>query len=80
MQTENGPPFDSASDQRTTNNVMRHEYRTLSDIEKDQMKRLKDAGLAFVTLCDNIGTSREMSLAKTNSEQAVMWAVNHITR
>lgn len=71
---------DSTSDQRTVNNVMRHEYRVLGDLEKDQMKSLKDQGLAFVESCDRIGTSREMSLAKTKMEEAVMWAVKHITR
>lgn len=71
---------DSASDQRTVNNVMRHEYRVLNDDEKAQMKDLKDKGLDFVKSCDVIGSSRELSLAKTKIEEAVMWAVKHITR
>jgi hypothetical protein len=71
---------DSTSDQRTVNNVMRHAYRVLSDDEKTQMQRVKDLGLAFVEACDAIGASRELALAKTNAEQAVMWAVKHITR
>lgn len=72
--------MDSTADERTVNNVMRHEYRVLSELEKEQMKKLKDLGLAFVEACEEIGQSREMSLAKTNVEQAVMWAVKHITR
>jgi hypothetical protein len=71
---------DSTSDARVANNVVRHEYRVLSDAEKAQMKRLKDLSLAFIEACDEIGSSREMSLAKTNAEQAVMWAVKHVTR
>jgi hypothetical protein len=71
---------DSASDARTANNTMRHQYRVLNDEEKAQMAELKDLGLAFITLCDHIGSSRELSLAKTNAEQAVMWAVKHVTR
>jgi len=71
---------DSTSDQRTVNNVMRHEYRVLGDDEKSAMKSLKDKGLDFVTYCDQIGASRELSLAKTKMEEAVMWAVKHITR
>lgn len=71
---------DSTSDERTANNVMRHEYRVLSDDEKGLMKDLKDKGLDFVKLCDVIGGSRELSLAKTKMEEAVMWAVKHITR
>lgn len=70
----------STSDARVTNNVMRHEYRVLSDAEKEQMKHIKDIGRAFVELCEGIGKSRELSLAITNAEQAVMWAVKHVTR
>jgi hypothetical protein len=70
---------DSASDDRTANNAVRHKYRVLTDEEKAQMVRLKDLGAAFIQACDEIGQSREMSLAKTNAEQAVMWAVKHVT-
>jgi len=70
----------STSDERTVNNVMRHAYRVLSDEEKAQMQAIKDGGLAFHDLVDGIGQSRELSLAKTKIEEAVMWAVKHITR
>ncbi|MBR9837008.1 MAG: hypothetical protein GYB50_03835 [Rhodobacteraceae bacterium] len=70
---------DSASDGRTANNSVRHNYRVLTDAEKAQMVELKDLGAAFLAKCDEIGQSREMSLAKTNAEQAVMWAVKHVT-
>ncbi|MGH1414865.1 MAG: DUF7681 family protein [Pelagimonas sp.] len=70
---------DSASDDRTANNAVRHKYRVLSDAEKQQMVELKDIGAEFLAKCDEIGQSREMSLAKTNVEQAVMWAVKHVT-
>lgn len=69
----------SQSDDRTANNAVRHTYRVLSDAEKQSMVRLKDLGAAFIAACDEIGQSREMSLAKTNAEQAVMWAVKAIT-
>lgn len=72
--------IDSTSDDRTKNNVMRHEYRVLSDEEKAIMKGIKDAGLDFHDLMDTIGNSRELSLAKTKIEEAVMWAVKHITK
>lgn len=71
---------DSTSDQRTVNNVMRHAYRVLSDAEKAQMQAVKDKGLEFYELIESIGASRELSLAKTASEEAVMWATKHITR
>lgn len=70
---------DSAGDERTANNSVRHKYRVLTDEEKAQMVALKDLGAAFIAMCDEIGSSREMSLAKTNAEQAVMWAVKHVT-
>jgi len=80
--------MDSTSDQRTANNVMRHQYRTLSDTEKSQMQALKDKGLEFVELLQIIGgnpgcdgqKSRELSTAQTKIEEAVMWGVKHITR
>lgn len=72
--------MDSTSDKRVENNVMRHEYRILNEDEKAAMKDLKDAGLLFHQLCDRIGASRERSLAKTKIEEAVMWAVKHITK
>jgi hypothetical protein len=69
----------STSDDRVINNVMRHNYRVLTETEKDCMRDIKDAGLEFVLLVDSIGSSRELSLAKTKIEEAVMWAVKHIT-
>jgi hypothetical protein len=69
----------SEADDRTANNAVRHTYRILSDHEKAQMVALKDLGAAFIAKCDEIGGSRELSLAKTNAEQAVMWAVKHVT-
>ncbi|HZT03712.1 MAG TPA: hypothetical protein VFA39_15745 [Steroidobacteraceae bacterium] len=72
--------IDSTSDERTVNNVMRHEYRVLSETDKLAMKAIKDKGLDFVEYLKQLGASRELSLAATNMEQAVMWAVKHITR
>lgn len=81
--------IDSGSDRRVENNVMRHEYRLLSDAEKQQMRIVKDLGLAFVGLLHEIGGtdpagdrlgSRELSLSSTKIEEAVMWAVKHVTR
>lgn len=70
---------DSTSDERTVNNVMRHQYRVLGDAEKQQMQAIKDQGLALHDLLDSIGQSREISIAKTKVEEAVMWGVKHIT-
>jgi hypothetical protein len=70
---------DSTSDDRTVNNTMRHQYRVLSDAEKANMQTVKDMGLAFHEFVGGLGASRETSLAKTKVEEAVMWAVKHIT-
>lgn len=70
----------STSDERTVNNVMRHAYRVLSDDENAQMQAIKDKRLELHNLLDSIGASREISLAKTKVEEAVMWGVKHITR
>jgi hypothetical protein len=70
---------DSASDDRTVNNTMRHAYRVLSDAEKANMQAIKGAGMAFHNLIAGMGNSREIALAKTKAEEAVMWAVKHIT-
>lgn len=75
-----GKTIDSAGDQRVTNNVMRHEYRKLTEVEKAAMKTVKDKGLLFVEFLDELGQSRELSLAKTRIEEAVMWATKHITK
>ncbi len=61
------------------NNVMRHEYKQLSEDEKLQIKQIKDAGLALWIYLDAIGSSRELSTAKTKIEEAVMWATKHLT-
>lgn len=70
---------DSDSDERTANNTVRHQYRVLSAEEKEQMVAIKDAGQALIDIINAQGRSRELSLALTNAEQAVMWAVKHIT-
>lgn len=72
--------MDSTSDKRVENNVMRHEYRALTDGEKALTKSFKDIGLLFHETCEKAGQSRELALAKTKIEEAVMWAVKHITK
>lgn len=79
---------DSTSDNRTANNPVRHQYRVLSEAEKIQMGEVKDMGLAFIEKLHEIGgtepegarlASRDLSLAQTHIEDAVMRAVRHIT-
>jgi hypothetical protein len=70
---------ESTSDERTVNNVMRHQYKVLNEAEKANMLAVKDLGRDFHDLVETLGGSRELSLAKTKIEEAVMWAVKHIT-
>lgn len=86
--------MNSTSDQRVINNTMRHKYRVLSDTEKLMMESIKDKGLDFLRELHNISgsksafdnnedprlASRELSLAATKIEEAVMWATKHITK
>ncbi len=69
-------------------NIIRQAYRELTTQEKEDMAEIKDAGLGFWNICEKIGLygapgkapgSRELSLAKTKIEEAVMWAMKHIT-
>lgn len=73
---------DSAGDERTVNNtnVMRHAYRKLDDEEKSQMVQIKDQGLNFHAFLENLGDSEELTIAKQKVREAVMWAVNHLTK
>ncbi|MBR9764123.1 MAG: hypothetical protein GYB53_11515 [Rhodobacteraceae bacterium] len=79
---------DSTSNERTTNNAVRHKYRVLTEDEKQEMQEVKDMGAAFIAKLHQIGgtdpagdrfASRDLSLANTHAEDAVMRAVRHIT-
>jgi len=66
----------------TTVNVMRQQYRELTEVERLQVQEVKQAGLAFWQLCDRLAPpqgNRELDLAKIRMEEAVMWAVKHLT-
>jgi len=78
---ENNAPatVDSTSDARTANNTMRHQYRVLTDVEKRHMQHAKDLGAGLHDFVTSLGASRELSIAKTKIEEAIMWAVKHIT-
>jgi hypothetical protein len=74
------------SDTQVVNNIMRHQYRPLSEGEKAQMQAIKDKGLEFWELINSLGANqskeggaRELALAKTHVEDAVMRATRYIT-
>lgn len=72
--------MDSTDDNRTANNVVRHEYRVLTEDEKLQMRTIKDKALDLIEYVQSIGSSREISIAVTKLEEATMWAVKHVTK
>ena len=92
--------IESTSDERISNNTMRHKYRVLTEKEKLQVQKVKDLGEIFSDFLHKIGetgpyipledgnskhdpdrfASRDLSLANTHMEDAVMRAVRHITR
>lgn len=71
--------MNSESNDRVKNNSVRHQYRVLTDGEKATMVAIKDKGLELLELIESVGQSRELSIAKTKTEEAVMWAVKHVT-
>jgi hypothetical protein len=54
--------------------------RVLSDDEKRRVEKVKTDGNYFINSLRECPPSRELSLAITNAEQAVMWAVKGITK
>lgn len=60
--------------------VMRINYRQLSVDEVELMRAIKLGGQRFHGELSLLGESRELSLAKTKIEEAVMWATKHLTR
>ena len=84
--------IDSTADDRTCNNLMRHQYRILSDEEKRTVHNIKDAGANFCGYIDALLKPTQLTslsgpamdprcaaLAKTKMEEAVMWAVKALT-
>lgn len=78
----------STDDARAANSPMRHSYRVLSDAEKALITAIKDKGDEFLALLHQAGgtdvqggrmASRELSIAQTKIEEAVMWTVKHVT-
>lgn len=53
--------------------------RALNEAEIANLNAIKSAGRDFFDLVASMPASREISLAKTKIEEAVMWAVKGIT-
>lgn len=54
-------------------------YRSLSTTERETMYAVKEKGKEFLDLIDQVGSSDELTIAKRRVEEAVMWAVKHIS-
>lgn len=66
--------------------TFRKKYTELSDAQKEQVRLIKDEAGALLMLMDGAvpknersERSRCMQLARTNLEQAIMWAVKGVT-
>ncbi len=61
--------------------VFRQEYKPLSDDQKAKMNEIKENAeeLWDVMNWEHNADPRMLALAKTNLEQAVMWAIKSIT-
>ena len=76
----------STSDARVVNNSARQQYRVLEEHEKAAVDDIKGLGEQFLLALDDCETflgdtaRREIALARTKVEEAVMWAVKGITK
>lgn len=54
-------------------------HRELSPNEVERISAIRDAGLGFMEVLDLQTPGREISLARTKVEEAIMWAVKGVT-
>jgi hypothetical protein len=59
--------------------VMRRVGRELETVEVEAVDEVKALGNELHAVLERLGSSRELSLAKTKLQEAVMWATHHIT-
>lgn len=71
--------IESTDDARRENSPVRHQSRVLSDEEKAAIAAIKDKGEELFELIKAQGLSREVDIAMIKTEEAVMWAVKHVT-
>lgn len=61
------------------NDVMRTQYKELTQDNKAEILVIKTEALYLYNTIVRLGSSRELSIAKTKLEEVVMWATKHIT-
>lgn len=69
-------------DERVASEI-RPTYRPLSTEEEAYVRDFKELGAQFLTLLHGIerirGANRELDISKERMQEAVFWAVHHIT-
>ena len=53
--------------------------REETELENERVDRFAQIEKRFISACHDEGKSRELSIAMTKMEEAVMWAIRHIT-
>ena len=75
--------IESIRDRRTKSDSMREDHRDLTEEEKARIKVLKDVGRELLGAINDAGfegaSGRELAIARTKVEEAVMWAVKAVT-
>lgn len=60
--------------------VMRVEERAPTIVEQAMIEQIKTDAASLWDVFDALGSNRELSLAKTKLQEAVMWALQGATR
>jgi hypothetical protein len=60
--------------------MIEEDTRILNEREKFNKQIVKDLGRNFQQILRDMGDSRELALANNKVEEAVMWAIKHITK
>lgn len=55
-------------------------YRGLTDEERTQKEEIKAKALELYLMYENLPAGREVSIAKTELETSVMWAIKGLTK
>jgi hypothetical protein len=79
LESTNPTPDGMTPETAPCGNVFRHAYKPVSPQQKRDIQRIKDQAAFLYGDIDELGGSRELSLAKTKLEECVFWATKHLT-
>lgn len=54
-------------------------YETSGNLARAQIDYIKSVGGQFMAVLDRLGEGREVSIAKTHVDAAILWATKHVT-